>query len=157
MRSSCSNSEGAAVAIAQRNSISEGSTQQNDWPSELLLTDLAAADESSAAAGGGSHHHNLHHSHSGKAHHGDEDEMMERSMTEGATKEKPERQFEHKISAKAAHAAVEGAHHQVADGVAERHARLAAQHALREAQAHEEHEKRPSAARAVEKDDPLSA
>ena len=42
------------MAIAQRNSISEGSTQQNDWPSELLLTDLAAADESSAAAGGGS-------------------------------------------------------------------------------------------------------
>ena len=69
-------------------------------------------------------------------------------MTEGATKEKPERQFEHKISAKAAHAAVEGSHHQVADGVAERHARLAAQHALREAEAHEAHEARRSAVHA---------
>lgn len=76
-------------------------------------------------------------SHNGKAHHGDEDEMMERSMTEGASKEKPERQFEHRISQKAVAAAIAGSHGQVADGVAERHERLASEHAKKQREAHE--------------------
>ena len=63
---------------------------------------------------------------------------MERSMTEGASKEKPEKQFEHRISAKAAAAAVAGSHGQVADGVAERHERLASEHVKKQLQAREQ-------------------
>ncbi len=120
----------------------------------------ATKDEAAATVAGGHAAHEHHstgaearhrHLHASAKHHADEDELLERSMTEGATKEKPERQFEHKISAKAAHAAVEGAHHQVADGVKERHDRLAGMHSSREAAAHEAHQHKVEAGRSYGK------
>ena len=73
--------------------------------------------------------------HGHKAHHADEDEMLERAMTEVASKEKPERQFEREISAKAAHAAVDGANSQKAEGKDALRQRLVEQHKVREASA----------------------
>ena len=73
--------------------------------------------------------------HGHKAHHADEDEMLERAMTEVASKEKPERQFERDISAKAAHAAVDGANSQKAEGKDALRQRLVEQHKVREASA----------------------
>ena len=71
--------------------------------------------------------------HGHKVHHADEDEILERTMTQVASKEKPERQFERNISAGAAHAAVDGDNHRKADGVDERRQRLVEQHKAREA------------------------